>query len=201
MLIPKIIFITGTAPFMLPDRVTRSWHCRTGQADCILPLILMNQREAANMNRSFVRSVVFTGFLAGTLDILAAFVNAYIKTGRDPSVVLRFIASGVWGREAFGGGPAMAMWGLLFHYVIATSWTTLFFVASSRFDVLNRKWIVAGVVYGMFVWVMMNRIVLPLSNVPRMQANAGQAIVGVLILIFCIGLPISYMSRRYRNTG
>lgn len=150
------------------------------------------------MNRNFVRSIVIAGLLAGTLDILAAFASTYIKTGRDPSVVLRFIASGVWGREALSGGMAMAMWGLLFHYIIATSWTTLFFVASSKFDVLNRKWIVAGVVYGVFVWVMMTRIVLPLSNVPRLPFDPAQAVVGVLILIACIGLPISYMSKRYR---
>ncbi len=149
------------------------------------------------MNRSFVRSVVFTGLLAGTLDILAAFANTYIKTGRDPSVVLRFIASGVWGREALSGGTAMAMMGLLFHYIIATSWTTFFFVVAQKWGVLTRRWIVSGVLYGMFVWVMMDRVVLSLSNVPRLPFDPTQAWIGVLILIFFIGLPISYMSRRY----
>lgn len=151
------------------------------------------------MNRSFIRAILITGLLAGTLDILAAFANTFIKSGRDPSVVLRFIASGVWGREALASGTAMAMWGLLFHYIIATSWTALFFVVARKWDVMARRWIVAGVLYGMFVWVMMNRVVLSLSNVPRQPFDPLQALIGVLILICFIGLPISYMTRRYRE--
>ena len=41
------------------------------------------------------------------------------------------VARGAFGREeAFAGGNTMVIWGVIFHYFIAFSWTILFFVLS-----------------------------------------------------------------------
>jgi hypothetical protein len=48
-----------------------------------------------------------TALLAGTLDIAAAFLQAWRMSGTTPVRVLRFIASGVMGKSAFSGGPEM----------------------------------------------------------------------------------------------
>ena len=74
--------------------------------------------------------IVITGLLAGTLDILAAVIRYTIRTGNSPVRLLEFIASAVFGREeAFSGNAMMGIWGLFFHYLIAFTWTIVFFLA------------------------------------------------------------------------
>jgi protein-S-isoprenylcysteine O-methyltransferase Ste14 len=49
-----------------------------------------------------------------------------------------------------------------------------------------------------FVWAMMNLVVLPLSNVQRPKTfDPSQAIIAALILVVCIGLPVSLLARRH----
>lgn len=49
-----------------------------------------------------------TTLLAGSLDITAACVNAYISNKIMPGRVLQYIASGIFGKDAYAGG--MASW-------------------------------------------------------------------------------------------
>ena len=55
-------------------------------------------------SQSAASAIVLTGFIAGTLDITAACIQYYIRTGKGPANVLRYVASGVFGKEAFTGG-------------------------------------------------------------------------------------------------
>ena len=48
--------------------------------------------------------ILTTGLLAGTLDILAAFIQSYLMANVVPSTVLKYIASGVFGKSAYSGG-------------------------------------------------------------------------------------------------
>lgn len=146
-----------------------------------------------------LKPLLITGLVAGTLDGLAAVIMYYSRTGNDPTDVFRYIASGVFGRDAFTGGVPMALWGILFHYVIAFGWTILFFVVASRIALLTRNWFVSGVAYGVVVWLGMNLIVVPLSQVPAPAGPKEWA--GILrataVLIVCIGLPVAYAAKKY----
>lgn len=153
-----------------------------------------------SLQQSAIKTIVKTGLLAGTLDGLAAVLLYSIPSGKDPLNVFRFIASGVFGKEAFAGGVPMAMWGVFFHYIIATGWTVLFFVAYPRVAILSKNKIVTGSLYGIFVWLMMNLVVVPLSNVPmRGNREVSSIIVGMAVLILCIGLPITWIISKYYN--
>ncbi len=149
-------------------------------------------------SKSSLKTIIQTGLLAGTLDGLAAALLYSIPTGKDPLNVFRFIASGVFGKEAFAGGVAMAMYGIFFHYVIATGWTVLFFLAYPRLPLLSKNKIVTGLLYGVFVWLMMNLVVLPLSNVPMGgEREVTDIIKGMVVLMICIGIPISWLVSRH----
>lgn len=96
----------------------------------------------------------------------------------------------------------MALAGIFFHYVIATGWTVLFFMLYPRVAILSKSKVVTGVFYGIFVWLMMNLIVVPLSNVPIRPGprEVSDVVTGMLVLIVCVGLPISFMiSRNYEK--
>lgn len=154
--------------------------------------------------RNILKPLVITGLVVGTLDGLAAVGMYYVQTGNNPLNVFRFIASGIFGRPAFSGGVTMALLGLLFHYVIAAGWTILFFWLAARFFYLTKNWIVSGVMYGIFIWLMMNLVIVPLSLVPMKDGPKEWAgiIKGVLILIVCVGLPVAYSAKRYlRNSN
>lgn len=153
--------------------------------------------RATHGSKDPFRSILLAGFVAGSLDIIAACLQFYIKTGRGPGPVLRYIASGVFGRKAFAGGMPMAAWGLFFHFVIAFLFTLFFFWIYPRINILSRNRVITGLVYGIFVWVMMNRVIVPLSSVPQSPFVLKQAIIATLILMFCIGLPISLITGKY----
>lgn len=142
-------------------------------------------------------AIVIAGLLAGTLDGLAAALLFIIRTGKNPLAVFRFIASGVFGQDALSGGVLMATMGIFFHYVIAAGWTIIFFMAYSRLTILLKNWIVSGIVYGLFVWLIMNLVVLPLSRVPAVSMTVNGVLIGISVLMVCIGLPISYLAHKY----
>lgn len=141
-----------------------------------------------------LKPLFLTVLLAGTLDGLAAVIMYCAKTGKDPMNVFRYVASGVFGSDAFAGGTTMAIWGIVFHFIIALGWTVLFSVFALRVSMLTKHWPLSGVVYGLVVWLAMSQIVVPLSRVPAGTGSADWSgmIRAALILIVCVGLPIAY---------
>jgi len=140
-------------------------------------------------------AIAWAGLLAGSLDIIAACSLFSIQSGRDPSIVLRFIASGAVGLRALTGGWTMSLLGLFFHFVIAYCWTTLFFLVYPLLPKLN--WIVSGVAFGIIIWLIMNFAVLPLTKVMQRPFDLKQALTGTTILILMVGLPVSFLSARF----
>ncbi|MCC6461874.1 MAG: hypothetical protein IT260_15470 [Saprospiraceae bacterium] len=142
------------------------------------------------------RFFLFSGLLVGTLDISAALIQYSIQTGKDPLNVLRFIASGVLGADAFAGGLPTAAFGLLLHFGIAFAFTAFFFWLYPRWTFLAQNWVLSGLLYGIFIWLVMNLLVLPLSRVPQGVFSLNKALVAVLILVCMIGLPLSWLATK-----
>ena len=93
-----------------------------------------------------LKVILVAGLVAGTLDILAAFVQTYINTRKGPDIVLKYIASGVFGRkEAFGGGDSMIIWGLLFHFIIAMAFAAFFCFSLSKLETRFQEY--------HFIWI------------------------------------------------
>ncbi|MES2734640.1 MAG: hypothetical protein V4714_23025 [Bacteroidota bacterium] len=147
--------------------------------------------------KSALKTIIGAGLLAGILDIIVPMVMYATSTGKSPLNVLRFIASGVFGSQAFGGGVPMAIWGLIFHFFIAYAFTVVFFFAYPKIRSISSGKVLTGVGYGVFVWLVMNLIVLPLANTPQATFNLWQAIKGILILMMAFGLPLSLIVHKY----
>src|SRR5205814_911482 len=104
------------------------------------------------------------------------------------------VASGLLGRNAFNGGLKTAALGLLCPFFIAFVTTTVFYVASRQLKFLTQWAIVCGVLYGVAVYFFMSFVVVPLSAAPF---KIRFTMTGLMIHIFCIGLPIALAVRRY----
>lgn len=143
-------------------------------------------------------AILVSGLIVGTFDAIAASLFSYGFSGGSPASVFRYVASGVFGREALTGGGAVAVWGLLFHYIVATGWTALFYFLYPKISFLRSSKYVAGIAYGVFIWLMMNFVVVPLSNVPPHAFHFTlRTAVMIMIHMFVIGVPIAHMTYRY----
>jgi len=144
-----------------------------------------------------IRTILWAGLVAGTLDLTAALV-VYTRSGPAAIHLLQGIASGLIGKAAMGGGAATAALGVVCHFFIATSWAAIYYAASRRMSFLLEHPLVSGILYGgVVVYGVMNHIVVPLSAIgPRPFALHG-AIKAAVILVFCIGIPIAVITTRF----
>jgi hypothetical protein len=143
----------------------------------------------------FASNVLKAGLLVGTLDIIAAGLHYALQTGgKPPWPVLLYIASGIFGPEAFRGGIALMLAGLFLHYCIAFAFTAFFYWKFNRLRRYARSTILLGVGYGLLIWAVMNLVVVPLSNVPPQPFALGNALINVAILIICMGIPLAVMA-------
>jgi hypothetical protein len=130
------------------------------------------------------------------LDITAAFVNSGLR-GRSPMWVLQSVASGLLGADSYKGGFATAALGAALHFFIATVATAVYYAASRKLKFLVRQAVVCGVLYGVAVYLFMNLIVLRLAFPLRISSTPAAVATGMTIIIFCVGLPIALIVRRY----
>jgi hypothetical protein len=146
-------------------------------------------------------TILMAGLLVGTLDAIAASVFSYGFTGATPDKVFRYVASGVFGKAAFDGGLPIAALGLLFHFIVATGWTALFYLLYPKINFFSSSIYIVGMGYGIFIWVMMNKVIIPLSNVPPAPFHFTiRTVVMILIHMFVIGIPIVYQASRYYSS-
>ncbi|WP_300598973.1 hypothetical protein [Niabella sp.] len=142
-------------------------------------------------------TVLKAGIIVGTLDILSAFLYFYLATGKNPLFIFRYIASALLGPAAFSGGAAIYITGLLMHYLVAFLFTVFFFWLYPRLNILKRNPVVTGIFYGLFIWVVMNLVVVPLSRIGKFPGSVSGILINAAILILLIGIPLSFMARRY----
>lgn len=141
--------------------------------------------------------IFFGGLIAGTLDICAAFLTAWLRAGVGPIGLLQYVASGALGPAAFQGSIRTALIGLALHYLIATIWTTVFYLASRKWLFLIERPLQFGLLYGIAVYLFMTFVVVPLSRVTPRPATITGRTIGILTIMFCVGLPIALIVRRF----
>ena len=157
-----------------------------------LPFAIMNTKPSL-----FLWSALKSGLIVGILDAIAASLNAYLAGGITPDRVFIFVASGAFGQDAYAGGYSMVWLGLLFHFIIALSWAFLFFAAFPNMKLLQANRILVGMVYGIFIWVMMNFAVIPLSSIVPRPFQLSGSVIMIMIHMFVIGVPISFLANSY----
>jgi uncharacterized membrane protein YagU involved in acid resistance len=144
------------------------------------------------MSFSTSAAILLGGLIAGTLDIgAAALIN-----GRSPLVILLVIASGLLGKASFQGGlPAVAL-GLVLQWLMSLVIAAIYVLVSNRIPVLKRHWIAGGLAYGVGVFVVMNYVVVPLSEIGRIPQFTSWTFGANLVAMLGFGLLIAFFARR-----
>jgi uncharacterized membrane protein YagU involved in acid resistance len=149
-----------------------------------------------------VGAVLRIGLIAGTLDISENLIfNAFRHIA--PKVIFEYIASGLTGAWAFRAGAAAVMLGMAIHYAIALFWTAVYFFTSRRWAILVQRPVLCGLVYGVWVYLVMNVMVLPLTRLPRAAAalTLASRVNHIMAVLFCIGVTIAVLVKRERTNA
>jgi uncharacterized membrane protein YagU involved in acid resistance len=91
----------------------------------------------------------------------------------------------------------MLFFGGLFHFIIAYCFTIAFFLIYPhiRFFSVNR--LLTGILYGLIIWFVMNRIVVPQTRINQAGFKLKDALIVAGILIIAIGIPLSFFAYRF----
>jgi hypothetical protein len=133
----------------------------------------------------------------GVLDLIDAMVFFGLR-GVTPVRILQSIAAGLLGRDAFRGGSATAGLGALLHFFIAFGIVCVYYLVSRRLDILTRHPVLCGLLYGVLVFVIMNRVVIPLSAAVTGPMSLPVLVNGLLIHALGVGLPSALFARAAR---
>lgn len=144
-----------------------------------------------------LKPIAIATLVAGTLDILSAFVFAGLA-GATPGGVLRYVASGPFGDSVRHGGNEWAVVGLAVHFAIMACMAAAYFLVAPRIPALIRNPVLAGLLYGLILWGIMYWIVKPLrwpeAPLPSNLWGIGNALFSHCILV---GIPIALIASRY----
>jgi uncharacterized membrane protein YagU involved in acid resistance len=153
---------------------------------------------ASTSSNAFL-AIFWGGLACGVFDITQAFIAFGLQFHLRPSQVLQSVASGLLGPKSFQGGTKTAALGLFLHFLIAFVWAVIYFVASRQIAFLTERPVIAGLLYGEFVWVMMNCVVVPLSVIHRWPPRTDPAsmITGPILHTVLVGLPIALAVSRW----
>lgn len=118
------------------------------------------------MNNKF-KATLFGGIAGGIGDLIYAFVVFGPLTFHlPPDRILRSIAAGWIGRaNARNAGMDITLLGLASHFFIAIVMAGVFVFASAALPTLRRRPILWGVLYGIWLTVAMNYLIVPLTAV------------------------------------
>ena len=152
--------------------------------------------------KGFFKIVFLTGMFVGTTDLISAYITQWIKTGKFADKMLHYIAGGALGLpNSMQGGNAVAFLGLFFHYFIALAFTLFFFWIFPRLKFLWFNKYLVGMLYAVFVSLVMGQIILPLTPLPGGPFSLANSLIGWYTLGVVLGIPIAYNAYRFYGIG
>jgi uncharacterized membrane protein YagU involved in acid resistance len=134
--------------------------------------------------------VLLAGLAGGALDLLFAFLF-YGYQGAGPGIILRSIASGLLGHDAFAAPAWVLPLGALLHFFIAACAAFAYYFASRSFPVLVRRAVPCGVVFGVAMYLFMHEVVLPLSQARHRVMPVSDVVGELFSHIFLFGIVIA----------
>ena len=136
-------------------------------------------------------AILWSGFVAGTLDIGAA----SLISGYGPLVILRYIAAGLLGKAALAGGATEAALGLVLQWAMSLLIAAIFVLIVGRRVAATPRWPVWGVAYGVVVFAVMNYVVVPLSALSKVPHFSVFSFIANLAAMLLFGWIIAFFAR------
>ena len=142
-----------------------------------------------------LKASIYAGLVAGTIDIGAACTINQV----GPVPILRFIASGLLGTP-LAHEPWVYCLGLVLQWLMSIIIAAIFVSAAVRIPGLLRRWIAAGIAYGVVVYFVMTFVVVPLSRAKSGHVTWTSFAENLLAMIV-FGLIVAYIAQRMQRRG
>lgn len=156
-------------------------------------------RELRQYTMRPTKTILTAGIIAGILDLALA-VIFFTLHGAPLEAVPHAIASGLLGPKAFREGLPTAVLGIALHFFIAITVAAVYYGLSRKIRLLNYRPLLAGTVYGLAVFTVMQHIVLPLSAEPHSRPTPGWLIADAISHIVFIGITIALITSRFARS-
>ena len=143
-------------------------------------------------------AILVVGAVTAAIDIIYACSFNYFVNAVPPVRILHYIAGGLIGvQTAIAGGAATAALGLALHFFILIVAAGLYYAVSRRARFLVERPAIAGLVFGLGIWLTMNFIVLPLSALgPQPITVTASTVTNFLVHVLVLGPAIALGLRR-----
>lgn len=147
------------------------------------------------------RTILSATLICGMLDILYAIVFAGLR-GTAPIDVLHSVASGPFGEGMNSGGVPTALAGLAVHFAIMAVMVGVFVTAAWRLPLVAAHPLIAGIAYGVALYLVMYWIVLPLRWPEAFPSLKPRGVTSALFAhIVCVGIPMAMITLRGLGRG
>ncbi len=149
-----------------------------------------------------ISRLLAAGAAVAVLDgAFAVAIYVHVLHACSTAQLMQSIASAVLGRAAFRGGGATVALGLALHCAVAYGWTLVYaalWAASGRLRELTattRGALAAGAVFGVFIWLAMDLLVVPLTRAS--MTPIGSPLFAVMLIWHAtgVGIPIALIVR------
>jgi hypothetical protein len=142
-----------------------------------------------------LRAIVYGGAIVGMFDFAYATVLT-LSRGRAWYRPWQGVAYALLGPDAMNGGFWVIALGIVCHFIVAGSIATAFVLASRRLPFLTRHAMPVGMVYGAFVFFVMNWVVIPLTRIGRVPPFTTKILLlSLAVHVFLVGLPAALCAR------
>jgi hypothetical protein len=142
------------------------------------------------------QAILAAGLICGVLDGLSAIAITLLLGGK---VIRMFqgIAGGILGPATFQKGVRTALLGVGLHFTIAFGAAAVYYVASRDIPFLIDRALLAGVIYGIAVYLFMQFVVIPLSAIGHRPLVTRNFVAQLIVHMVVVGPSIALMVRRY----
>lgn len=143
------------------------------------------------------KQIFKTALIAGFLDITGACIQVWLTKNITPEIILKYIASGIFGKVAFAGGAGFILFGLFIHFFIAFACTMIYFLLYPKLKWFHKNFLLSSFFVAVITWAVTSRVIVPLSKIVPAPFNITNAVIAIAILYCCIGLPVCFFAKRY----
>jgi len=144
-----------------------------------------------------IKVIGLAALIAGAVDFFYP-STLVLMSGGSVVALWQYVASGLLGREAFSLGMAGAVYGVIFHFLIIFVFGAVVYLLYRKMPVIREHPVLSGLVYGSYIWFVMNLLVVPLSkagNYPVQITVDAMFILGFVVHLI-VGLLLVLMIKR-----
>lgn len=148
------------------------------------------------------RVALAAGVVGAVVEMVPILTIQGIFLNVSPIRIFQSIASGFLGRDAYAGGLWAGVLGGALHLAISLIAALVFVAAARHWRFLLRHAVISGLTFGLFAFIVMSWIVVPLSAVAfKPNFNPALMALSVAVHMLFFGLPIALTTRRLTSRG